>query len=635
MNPPEFRKDIQTKNLSPSREIDKFKELVLSEEHHAIADLDGRVRKASDPTFLGQLLPQALSSGHRDASDELAMALQSPLVDAVKLSVNSDRKALSSALFPILGPAIRLYVSDLFRSLIDQLNETIKSATSIRQLHWRIEAKLAGKPFSEYLLLKTLNYRIDNIFMVAPDSGLLLQRVQREEKENDNPELVSGMLVAIRSFVRDSFSEDNDGELGRFSFGDQEIFLETGPRAIIAAVGKGTPPPSFRQQLSEAVEAIHVEAAPQLEHFNGDQETLAFTRPILETLLIENNTKTSGNNNPWPARIFLASAALILLSWFGLKWYHNHRWDSALNLLNSTPGIEVLASQGNGWNRRSIRLLKDPMADEPVEILQRNGYAPDRVELKITPFLSLEEPFAGKRLTEEAERTAHHAAEIKRLRDQVDVANRVLQEKVNQIVQRDEWDSYLKNSFLNHFGVKEGVEMNFDREANLWTISGEAVEPAYSNILKEAGGLLPGKVELSQLKNGTLTEIARLTKEVEAMRIDYVENSSQLTTEGRNQREELHRKLERLNSLYKVQGETDMLMIEVYAVPLGRDSGDLTWTALVRKRLIEEAESIENLGIPEHRIMPHMSRDVPPNPNGWIYIKIGSNTDVISGEIKK
>ena len=52
----------------------------------------------------------------------------------------------------------------LFHQLSEDLNDTIRNTTSLERLRWRAEAKLAGKPFSEYLLLKTRDYRVDEIY---------------------------------------------------------------------------------------------------------------------------------------------------------------------------------------------------------------------------------------------------------------------------------------------------------------------------------------------------------------------------------------------------------------------------------------------------------------------------------------
>ena len=68
----------------------------------------------------------------------------------------------------------------------------------------------------------------------------LLGHARREDPEavrGGGTDLVSGMLTAIRSFVRDSFGPGNDaaaggesGELSEFTFGEHEVTIAEGAK---------------------------------------------------------------------------------------------------------------------------------------------------------------------------------------------------------------------------------------------------------------------------------------------------------------------------------------------------------------------------------------------------------------------
>ena len=50
-----------------------------------------------------------------------------------------------------------------------------------RSLKWRFEAWRTGRPFAEIVLLKTLVYRVDQVFLIHKETGLLLQHVVADE----------------------------------------------------------------------------------------------------------------------------------------------------------------------------------------------------------------------------------------------------------------------------------------------------------------------------------------------------------------------------------------------------------------------------------------------------------------------
>jgi OOP family OmpA-OmpF porin len=115
--------------------------------------------------------------------------------------------------------------------MVQSLNKTLEYSVSTKGLRWRWEALTTGKKFAEVVLLHTLRYRVAQIFLIHRESGLLLQHVTDDEDIRD-VDLASGMLTAIQDFVRDSFGADETESLKTMAFGNQTIWIETGPRAF-------------------------------------------------------------------------------------------------------------------------------------------------------------------------------------------------------------------------------------------------------------------------------------------------------------------------------------------------------------------------------------------------------------------
>ena len=60
--------------------------------------------------------------------------------EAVRESVRKDSHVLVEALFPVMGPAIRRSVAEVFRSTVESFNQVLESTFSIRGLQWRLRS---------------------------------------------------------------------------------------------------------------------------------------------------------------------------------------------------------------------------------------------------------------------------------------------------------------------------------------------------------------------------------------------------------------------------------------------------------------------------------------------------------------
>lgn len=62
-----------------------------------------------------------------------------------------------------------------------------------------------GASFAEVVLRHTLLYRVEQVFLVHRESGLLLHHLTAQSIAAQAPDMVAGMLTAIQDFARDSF----------------------------------------------------------------------------------------------------------------------------------------------------------------------------------------------------------------------------------------------------------------------------------------------------------------------------------------------------------------------------------------------------------------------------------------------
>ena len=350
-----------------------------------------------DPTVqtrdVSRVLPDALQLRAHDP--QLMRALAPSIEDAITASVKKDPQPLADALFPVIGPAIRRAVAHTFDAMIDSINQTIERTVSWRAMQWRLTAWRTGRPYVEVVLANTLEYRVEQVFLIHRESGLVLQHVAVESERD--PDQVSAMLTAINDFGRDSFRVARSDSLESFRIGDLVGSIVQGPQAIIAAIVRGSIPLVVRDTLEHAIESIHRQFGPALEAYSGDSSVLAGARPILESCFISQRRRTSQRPS---YRGWVIAAALVLLAVAAglyLDVRTRQAWDAYLDRLRSEPGIVVVSNERRG-GKFFVSGLLDPLARNPSTLLDASSRVPpDRVEGRWEPYQALHPRFVTVR----------------------------------------------------------------------------------------------------------------------------------------------------------------------------------------------------------------------------------------------
>ncbi len=383
---------------NPGRELAVVRSILVGPERLRVERLEKRL---DDPAIRARELSDALPGAialRASRDGQLARALAPTIESSIKRAVEKNPQPLVDAIFPIIGPAIRKSIAESLARMLQELSAAMAPQSALRRLGWRLEALRTGKPYAEIVLLRTLRYRVEQALVIHRETGLLLLHAALAGVQGSDPHSVSAMLTALQDFVRDSFGAAKQEGLEKLRVGGREVWVEAGPRAVIALAISGTPTESLRPRAQEAVEALHLQLGPELAEFKGDAKIFERAQPIVEPLLggVVTDDTTPRRISPvvW---IALAAALLALAWWWGSSWLADRRFNAALASLRATPGIVVTESGYEGAKRR-IDGLRDPLAAEPMSILADNGVRPEDVLLIFKPFQSLDESFIGQRI---------------------------------------------------------------------------------------------------------------------------------------------------------------------------------------------------------------------------------------------
>ncbi|MER8639231.1 OmpA family protein [Mesorhizobium sp. M0664] len=343
---------------------------------------------------VGSVLPSAAARApHAQLGEALAPAVER----AVQRSIQKSPRTLTDILYPVFLPAIRKSIGEKIDQTFQSLNETLRHIFTWHGLKWRLEAWRTGASFSEVVLKHSLVYRVEHVFLINRNSGLLIAHVTAANATSEDPQLISSMLSAIQDFVKDSFNEKEQSGLDTIRFGELRLWSEVGPFATLVAVIRGNPPEELHEIIRDVLLRIHDECSQALEQFDGDSSQLAGVETQLQTC-VELKQEESNQGFPW-----LVVAAVLLVSipaggWFLLSWQSVQRWQTYVSRLGTQPGI-IVAEQKVRDGQFYIAGLRDPLAADPQSLLAGTQVDPARVHSQWQFYQSLDPEFVLKRLT--------------------------------------------------------------------------------------------------------------------------------------------------------------------------------------------------------------------------------------------
>jgi outer membrane protein OmpA-like peptidoglycan-associated protein len=366
-------------------ELSELRDLLLAPEKTQLSDLqeriDNPVRYAHD---VSRVLPNAITlSLNRD--NKLANALMPTVQLAIAAAVRKNPQRLVDVIFPVMGPAIRKSIASAFSEMVQSLNQTLEYSLSLRGLKWRLEALRTGKSFAEVVLSHTLLYRVEQVFLIHRETGLLLHHVQAGTAAVHDADLVSGMLTAIQDFVHDSFSTERGDALESIEVGDLNVWIEPGSQAVLAAVIRGNAPIELRGIMQDSLDAVHVEQREALEAFKGDAAPFVASRPQLESCL-QAQTERVTKKKLSPVLVGLPLLILLALGvWMFFSIRDTRRWNDYLSRLSAEPGLVVVSSEKRG-GKYHLTGLRDPLAVDPTTMLQASKIDPQDVVSRWEPY---------------------------------------------------------------------------------------------------------------------------------------------------------------------------------------------------------------------------------------------------------
>ena len=392
---PSTESSLPHRDASAHEDWTELRTLLLAPEQTQLDELRDRLdNHIVEPGDVSRVLPEAFAI--RGEGDQQLSTVLTPYVENGFVTViRKSPRTIVDAIAPIMGPAIRQAIARALQSMTQSFNHTLDESLSVRGLRWRLEAWRTGKPFAEVVLLHRLRYRVEQVFLIHRETGLLLHHVASDGAVVQDQHVVSGMLTAIQNYVRDSFGAAPDQALDQFQVGDWTVWVEQGAHSYLAGVIRGTPPANLRERFRDALDHIHAHHADALAYFAGDAAPFKTTQVNLENCL-EAHYERPPKQGALKGWILIGLIVLGVVWWGWMAYQAQSRWAHLLDRLREEPGI-VITQARSMWGGYHIEGLRDPLAKVPTALVIEAGLNPATVKMEWAPFYALDAPLVVTR----------------------------------------------------------------------------------------------------------------------------------------------------------------------------------------------------------------------------------------------
>jgi len=122
---------------------------------------------------------------------------------------------------------------------------------------------------------------VEDVFLIHLD-GRLIHHATRRLATGVDTDILSSMLTAVTSFVKDALARTGDGQLGSLEYGENKIILERGKWSYMAVVMTGhQEPPELREEMRQALRNVESEYGSALSAWDGNAATLSGVKKFL------------------------------------------------------------------------------------------------------------------------------------------------------------------------------------------------------------------------------------------------------------------------------------------------------------------------------------------------------------------
>ncbi len=388
--------DAATDHADSEQQLEKVRTLLLGKENSRITK---SIQKDAR-SLVADVITEALHD--RQKKDNSVNKVLQPFVEeSVKQSVAHNSEQLVSSLYPLVGSLVRKSVAAFLSDFMEKTNQLLENSLTIKGLKWRFKARQSGVSYAQYAASQTFVYRVEHVFLIHRETGLLLNTVALDHESKSNADIVSAMLTAINDFVGDSFLSDQEGQkeqLQSVSTDNFNLLIKPGPSALVVAAVSGNPPQSISNQLQLTLENIHSLYFDELNRFNGDNKDFNSADNLLRDCLLSEQKEivAKQKKTPWLAWLIVL-LVVIYVGYQSFNWFKSAQLHEKIMQLDSQPGIIIKQLKIKQLDDITLDVLRDPDALNIHDWLKDNALNPAQLTITERNYHSLDQQILQQR----------------------------------------------------------------------------------------------------------------------------------------------------------------------------------------------------------------------------------------------
>lgn len=368
-----------------SSNMEQVRTLVLGPNNEQITS----TVKANARTIVKDVISEAMHD-RQQQDGSLSKTIVPMIESAVEQSIENNKSNFITYLYPIVGSLVRKSVTVFFNGFLEKLNSLIEYSLTLKGLKWRIDAWRKGIPFTRYIIKQSFIYRVEQVFFIHRESGLLLNHVVLENNQFNDANLVSAMLTAISDFMTDSFNANAEDNLDTIKTENYTLVIQAGPDALLVAAVTGAVPNDLKKHLQLTLENLHGLYHEDLQQFEGDDSPFVSSESHLRDCLLSeiNPSVIPKKKKPIFAIAIVAAVSILFCVWCYQLWQERTFIDDIWN----TPRpagiyLQKVTKDDQGFN---VEYFRDPSALNASQWLKDNNISIDQINFQEHAYVSLD-----------------------------------------------------------------------------------------------------------------------------------------------------------------------------------------------------------------------------------------------------
>jgi len=383
-------------NKKPDADLSNVRSLLLGDDNEVVLK---SVEKNARQIVSDVVTEAIYDRERRDGS--LARTITPMIESSIQQSIDNNKSKFVDYLYPIMGGLVRKSVAVFFDGFVEKLNYLIEYGLTIKGIKWRLEARAAGIPFPQYLLLKTFKYRVEQVFLIHKETGALICSIQSPGCEYNEPSLVASMLTAINDFVIDSFNSPHAEGLQSIQSDSLTILMTGSDKVVIAVAATGTIPSDLKTKMDKSLEEIHNLYSEALHRFDGDGSELVNAENHLQRCMVsEVDNSIKQGSKKFSVYLILSTLLLLFIASTIHYWWQETHYINKINQLDNEPGVELLSAEHVGWNSFAVTVLKDEQSRSIAELIKHAQLEDVHIDVKEKSYFSTDEFILNKKVAQ-------------------------------------------------------------------------------------------------------------------------------------------------------------------------------------------------------------------------------------------